>query len=186
MRRSVVRVPLGERRKALESLPWVEHADVQRVLPNRIRVEITERTPVAFLRGANELSLMDAYGVILERPVEGEFRFPVVSGIARIHAARSARAAHEIICAVHEGDRARRCPAPTIASAKWIFPMPPMFARHSPDWARPRAIARRFLCTLAIPISPIAITCWPRISTSGGPAPDAWIRWICGSRGRWW
>jgi cell division protein FtsQ len=50
------------------------------VLPNRIRVEITERTPVAFLRGVNELSLMDAYGMILERPVEGEFRFPVVSG----------------------------------------------------------------------------------------------------------
>ena len=82
MHHSVIRVPLGDRRKALESLPWVEHADVQRVLPNRIRVEITERTPVAFLRGANELSLMDANGIILERPVEGEFRFPVVSGVA--------------------------------------------------------------------------------------------------------
>lgn len=81
MHHSVVRVPLGERRKAVESLAWVQHADVQRVLPNRIRVEITERTPVAFLRGANELSLMDADGVILERPVEGEFRFPVVSGV---------------------------------------------------------------------------------------------------------
>src|SRR5260370_18688189 len=81
MHRSVVRVPLAERRKALESLPWVEHAHVQRVLPNRIRVEITERTPVAFLRGANELALMDVYGMILERPVEGEFRSPVVSGV---------------------------------------------------------------------------------------------------------
>jgi cell division protein FtsQ len=81
MHRSVVRVPLGERRRALESLAWVERADVQRVLPNRIRVEIAERTPVAFLRGANELSLMDVSGVILERPVEGEFRFPVVSGM---------------------------------------------------------------------------------------------------------
>ena len=81
MHHSVVRVPLGERRKELESLAWVEHADVQRVLPNRIRVEISERTPVAFLRGVNDLSLMDADGVILERPAEGEFRFPVVSGI---------------------------------------------------------------------------------------------------------
>jgi len=81
MHHSVVRVPLGERRKALESLPWIERADVQRVLPNRIRVEITERTPVAFLRGPNDLSLMDAYGMILDRPVEGEFRFPVVSGV---------------------------------------------------------------------------------------------------------
>jgi cell division protein FtsQ len=81
MGRSVVRVPLGERRKALESLPWVEQAGVQRVLPNRIRVEITERTPIAFLRTANELSLVDVYGMILERPAEGEFHFPVVSGV---------------------------------------------------------------------------------------------------------
>ena len=81
MGHSVVRVPLGERRKALETLPWVEQAGVQRVLPNRIRVEITERTPVAFLRTASELSLVDSHGMIFERPVEGDFRFPVVSGI---------------------------------------------------------------------------------------------------------
>jgi cell division protein FtsQ len=82
MGRSVVRVPLTERREALESMPWVEQARVQRVLPNRIRVEITERTPVAFLRTGSDLSLVDAQGVILDRPLEGEFRFPVVTGIA--------------------------------------------------------------------------------------------------------
>ena len=81
MGRSVVRVPLGERREALETLPWVEQARVQRVMPNQIRVEIIERTPVAFLRTASELSLVDSHGVIFDRPVEGEFRFPVVSGI---------------------------------------------------------------------------------------------------------
>jgi cell division protein FtsQ len=81
MGRSVVRVPLTERREALESLAWVEEAHVQRVLPNRIRVEITERTPVAFLRTGSDLSLVDAQGVLLDRPVDGEFRFPVVGGI---------------------------------------------------------------------------------------------------------
>src|SRR5580700_3008295 len=80
MGRSVVRVPLTERREALETLPWVEQAHVQRVMPNRIRVEITERTPVAFLRTGSDLSLVDAKGVILERPADGEFRFPVVGG----------------------------------------------------------------------------------------------------------
>ena len=79
--RSVVRVPLTDRREALETLPWVEEAHVQRVMPNRIRVEITERTPVAFLRTGSELSLIDAHGIILDRPPEGEFHFPVVSGI---------------------------------------------------------------------------------------------------------
>lgn len=82
MGRSVVRVPLTERREALESLAWVEEAHVQRVLPNRIRVEITERSPVAFLRTGSDLSLVDAQGVILDRPVDGEFRFPVVGGIS--------------------------------------------------------------------------------------------------------
>ena len=82
MGRSGVRVPLGERRKAIESLPWVELADVQRVLPNRIRIAVTERTPVAFLRTGDELSLVDSHGMIFERPTEGEFRFPVVSGLA--------------------------------------------------------------------------------------------------------
>jgi cell division protein FtsQ len=81
MGRSVVRVPLNERREAIESLPWVEQAHVQRVMPNRIRVEITERTPVAFLRTGSDLAMVDAQGVILDRPVDGEFRFPVVSGI---------------------------------------------------------------------------------------------------------
>lgn len=80
--RSVVRIPLDARRKAIESLPWVEQARVQRVLPNHIRVEITERTPVAFLRTASDLSLVDSHGAIFERPLEGDFRFPVVSGIA--------------------------------------------------------------------------------------------------------
>jgi cell division protein FtsQ len=81
MGHSVVRIPLGERRNALETLPWVEQARVQRVLPNRIRLEITERTPVAFLRAAGELSLVDSHGMIFDRPVEGDFRFPVVSGV---------------------------------------------------------------------------------------------------------
>ena len=78
---SILRVPLDERRAALETIPWVAQAGVQRALPNRIRVELTERTPVAFLRTAGELALVDAQGVILERPLEGEFRFPVVVGL---------------------------------------------------------------------------------------------------------
>lgn len=80
--RSILRVPLDARRAALEAVPWVEQASVQRVLPNRIRVDLAERTPVAFLRSGYQLELIDAGGVILERPLEGDFAFPVVSGIS--------------------------------------------------------------------------------------------------------
>lgn len=80
--RSVVLLPLAARRRAIEALPWVESASVQRVLPNRVRIEITERTPVGFLRTTKDLSLVDAYGVILDRPLEADFHFPVISGIS--------------------------------------------------------------------------------------------------------
>jgi len=79
--RSVFRVPLEERRTALEEIRWVERASCQRILPNRIRVDLVERTPVAFLRSSTELALVDAYGVILERPLQGDYRFPVVTGV---------------------------------------------------------------------------------------------------------
>jgi cell division protein FtsQ len=80
--RSVLRISLNGRRTQLEQLSWVESATVHRILPNRIRVELTERTPIAFARSGNELALIDAHGVLLERPREEELHFPVVSGVS--------------------------------------------------------------------------------------------------------
>jgi len=79
--RSLLRVPLDARRAQIERISWVESARVLRLFPDRIRVEITERHPVVFLRTGSELALMDAQGVILERPAQGDFRLPVVSGL---------------------------------------------------------------------------------------------------------
>jgi cell division protein FtsQ len=80
--RSVLRVPLDARRSQLEQIPWVESASVQRVLPNRLRVELTERTPVAFARNGAELALIDAHGVILDRPRGEDLHFPIVTGVS--------------------------------------------------------------------------------------------------------
>jgi cell division protein FtsQ len=79
--RSVLRIPLDTRRSQLEELPWVESASVQRILPNRVRVELTERTPIAFLRNGSGLSLIDAHGVILNRPEGEDLHFPIVTGL---------------------------------------------------------------------------------------------------------
>jgi cell division protein FtsQ len=78
---SVLSIPLDTRRSALEELSWVESASVQRILPNRIRVEITERAPIAFLRNGTELALIDSHGVILDRPRGEDFQFPIVTGL---------------------------------------------------------------------------------------------------------
>jgi len=80
--RSVVQIPLDRRRSQLEQLPWVESASVQRILPNRLRVELTERTPIAFVRNGSELGLIDSHGVILDRPRDQELHFPIVSGVS--------------------------------------------------------------------------------------------------------
>jgi cell division protein FtsQ len=79
--KSVLGIPLDDRRRQLESLPWIEQATVRRVLPNRIAVEILERTPIAFVRESEDMALVDAHGVILDRPLEANFHFPVLAGI---------------------------------------------------------------------------------------------------------
>jgi len=80
--RSVLRIPLETRRSQIQEIPWVEDASVQRILPNRIRVEITERTPVAFFRNGSELMLIDAHGVLLDRPEGEDLHFPIVIGMS--------------------------------------------------------------------------------------------------------
>ncbi len=80
--KSVLHIPLDTRRSELEQLPWVESASVHRILPNRIRVDLVERTPIAFARGGNQLYLIDAHGVILDRPQGEDWHFPIVSGVS--------------------------------------------------------------------------------------------------------
>ena len=79
--RSVLRIPLDSRRDEIEQIAWVESATVKRILPNRIRVDITERTPIAFVRNGNELALIDQDGVILDRPQGEDLHFPIVTGL---------------------------------------------------------------------------------------------------------
>jgi cell division protein FtsQ len=79
---SVLRIPLDTRRSQLEQISWVESASVQRILPNRLRVELAERTPVAFVRDGNRLALIDAHGVILDRPQDEDMHFAIVSGVS--------------------------------------------------------------------------------------------------------
>ena len=79
---SVLRIPLEARRAQIEELPWVEEATVQRILPNRLLVLITERTPIAFFRNGTELALIDVHGVLLDRPEGKDFYFPIVTGLS--------------------------------------------------------------------------------------------------------
>ncbi len=83
--RNVFFVPLDQRRRELEQIPWVERATVMRVLPNQIRVAVVERQPVAFTRHREEIGLVDANGVLLDMApstmAKHHYSFPVLTGI---------------------------------------------------------------------------------------------------------
>jgi cell division protein FtsQ len=83
--RNIFFVPLAERRKQLEQIPWIERATVMRFLPNQIHVAVVERQPVAFVRQGQQVGLVDASGVLLNMPpnlmTQHHYSFPVVTGI---------------------------------------------------------------------------------------------------------
>ena len=83
--RNIFNIPLAQRRTELQSLPWVEHATVMRLLPDHVRISVVERTPVAFTRQGNQIGLVDASGVLLDMPPDApgdpSYSFPVVTGI---------------------------------------------------------------------------------------------------------
>jgi cell division protein FtsQ len=81
--RNIFFVPLADRKQALEKIPWVESASVMRFVPNRLRVEIHERTPVAFARVGSKILLIDAGGTLMDLPASGKqkYSFPVVLGM---------------------------------------------------------------------------------------------------------
>lgn len=78
---NIFRVNLAEARSEIEAIPWVRFASLRRVLPDHLLVEITERTPVAYVNLQGVLKLVDSEGVILEKPSQGSFDFPVITGI---------------------------------------------------------------------------------------------------------
>jgi cell division protein FtsQ len=96
--RNVFFVPLDERKKQLEQIPWVQEATVMRLLPNRIAVTIHERTPVAFAQIGSRISLIDANGVVMGLPADRKtkYSFPVIRGITDTEPLSSRAAAMKI------------------------------------------------------------------------------------------
>ncbi len=78
---SIFAVPLGERRRRLLAIDWIEDASVSRIWPDRLSVRVHERKPVAFVGFRSGVLLIDRQGVFLDPPRQANFTFPVLSGI---------------------------------------------------------------------------------------------------------
>jgi cell division protein FtsQ len=81
--RNIFAVPLDERKKQLEEVPWVESATVMRILPDHIRVNVVERKPIGFAQVGSRVQLIDAHGVLMEMPfsTQTKYSFPVIVGM---------------------------------------------------------------------------------------------------------
>src|SRR5205823_14770710 len=91
--RNIFFIPLAQQKTQLEQIPWVESASVMRFVPNRLRVEIHERTPVAFARVGSRILLVDSAGTLMELPNKRKYSFPVIIGMTSAEplSTRSAR-----------------------------------------------------------------------------------------------
>jgi len=84
--RNLFFISLADRKRQLEEIPWVESAAVMRLLPNRLRIDIRERTPVAFAQVRSKILLIDHGGVLMDIPpgAQGRYSFPVVVGMGDV------------------------------------------------------------------------------------------------------
>jgi len=82
--RNIFHISLDDQKKQLEGVPWIESATVMRLFPNRLRVEVLERIPVAFVEVNGRIALIDSHGVIMDMPpgAQSSFSFPVVVGMS--------------------------------------------------------------------------------------------------------
>jgi cell division septal protein FtsQ len=110
--RSVYLLPLRERRERLLRIDWIREASVYRIWPNRIQVDLSEREPVAYLQlpavstdgqPAYSVSMIDADGVLLTPPRQGEYNLPVLTGISvRDSQARRRDRVHQMLRLLNE------------------------------------------------------------------------------------
>lgn len=80
--RNVFFIPLEERQKQLEQIPWIESASVMRFAPDRIKIQIKERTPVAFAQIGSKIMLADGGGVLMDLSTKKKYSFPVILGLS--------------------------------------------------------------------------------------------------------
>jgi cell division protein FtsQ len=80
--RNIFFIPLDQRQKQLQQIPWVAAASVMRFAPNRIKIQIHERMPVAFAQVGSKVMLIDASGVLMDLTNKKRLSFPVIIGMS--------------------------------------------------------------------------------------------------------
>jgi cell division protein FtsQ len=80
---SIFSVPARRHERAIARNPWVESVLVRRQFPDRLIVDVTERSARAIV-SLGELSYVDRDGVVFKKVARGDkLDFPVITGLRR-------------------------------------------------------------------------------------------------------
>jgi cell division protein FtsQ len=74
----LITIPAERVEFRVEAVPWVGKARVERILPSKVRITVTERAPAAVVTVGGITYLVDRDGVILE---EGSGPYPTIAGL---------------------------------------------------------------------------------------------------------
>jgi cell division septal protein FtsQ len=89
--KNIFAINLSAARKGLMALPQVERAEIERIMPNKISIDIAERKPVAWVTGKDDSDpsadpgafLIDRAGILLrmKTQVPEYYHLPVICGL---------------------------------------------------------------------------------------------------------
>lgn len=68
-------------KKAIEGLPFIEHANVKYQFPNTLRVEVNEKRPLGYVAFHDSYLCINGDGTVLEQSKEKRLRLPVLEGL---------------------------------------------------------------------------------------------------------
>jgi cell division protein FtsQ len=88
---NIFAINLSDARKALADLPQVERVDIERIMPDKISIDISERKPVAWVTGKDDANpsadpgafLIDHNGMLMrvKTQVPDYYHLPVICGL---------------------------------------------------------------------------------------------------------
>ncbi len=107
---SLASVDIAERRRQVLSIPWVGEARVAKIWPDRVRVFVRERVPLALvlIAGGEAVRMIAADGVLLPYHSEYGEGLPVLTGIDAGMDLQARRVRAEFFSAVMDACRVRR------------------------------------------------------------------------------
>jgi cell division protein FtsQ len=132
----------------IERLPWIERASIERVLPDRLEVHVTERAPYAVWRLGARHFLIDRTGSVLA-PVASEAA-PTLPRLAGEGAAGQARALHRALTAYPALARQVEV-AERVGGRRWTLWLAGGRSIALPAEGEPQALARASLLVEALP-----------------------------------